>query len=151
MFWLWMDTSNSFGVFKVYILLSTLFTFSFICYVLFLLSLSSWPILSTKIGRITTIPSPMLVCVCVLRCSVRLFVTLWTVVHQASLSMEFSRQEYCSGFLFPTPGDLPDPGLKSTSLVSLAMAPPEKLIFFINGSSYHPSPVSINRVVRAIS
>ena len=36
--------------------------------------------------------------------------TPWTVAHQAPLSMEFSRQEYWSGLLFPTPGDLPNPG-----------------------------------------
>ena len=40
----------------------------------------------------------------------------WTVVHQASLSMGFSRQEYWSGLLFPTPGDLPDPEIEPTSL-----------------------------------
>ena len=43
---------------------------------------------------------------------VQLFVTPWTAAHQAPLSMEFSRQEYCSGLLFPTPGDLPDSGTK---------------------------------------
>ena len=42
---------------------------------------------------------------------VRLFVTPWTVAHQASSSMGFSRQEYWSGLPFPPPGDLPDPGL----------------------------------------
>ena len=36
----------------------------------------------------------------------------WTVAHQASLSMEFSRQEYESGLPFPPPGDLPDPGIE---------------------------------------
>ena len=40
-----------------------------------------------------------------------LFVTPWTVAHQAPLSMEFSRQEYWSGLPFPSLGDLPDPGL----------------------------------------
>ena len=35
----------------------------------------------------------------------------WTVAHQASLSMGFSRQEYWSGLPFPSPGDLPDPGI----------------------------------------
>ena len=39
---------------------------------------------------------------------VRLFVTSWTVAHQAPLSMGFSRQEYWSGLLCPPPGDLPD-------------------------------------------
>ena len=38
---------------------------------------------------------------------VRLFVTLWTVAHQAPLSMGFFRQEYWSGLPFPSPGDLP--------------------------------------------
>ena len=39
-----------------------------------------------------------------------LFVTSWTIAHQAPPSMEFSRQEYWSGLPFPSPGDLPDPG-----------------------------------------
>ena len=42
---------------------------------------------------------------------VRLFATPWTVAHQAPLSMGFSRQEYWSGLPFPSPGDLPNPGL----------------------------------------
>ena len=41
-------------------------------------------------------------------------VTLWTAVRQAPLSMEFSRQEYWSGLPCPSPGDLPNPGIKST-------------------------------------
>ena len=53
---------------------------------------------------------------------VRLFVTLWTVACQAALSMGFSRQEYWSRLPFPTPGDLPDPGIEPTSLVSSALA-----------------------------
>ena len=53
---------------------------------------------------------------------VRLFVILWTVAHQAPLSMEFSRQEYCSGLPFPSPGDLPDPGIEPASLTSPALA-----------------------------
>ena len=46
---------------------------------------------------------------------VRLFATLWTVALQAPLSMEFPRQEYCSGLPFPPPGDLPNPGIKPGS------------------------------------
>ena len=46
---------------------------------------------------------------------VRLFVTPWTVAHQASLPMEFSREEYWSGLPCPTPGDLPNPGIKPGS------------------------------------
>ena len=49
---------------------------------------------------------------------VQLFVTTSTVVHQVLVSMEFSRQEYWSGLLFPTPRDLPDPGIKPSSPVS---------------------------------
>ena len=44
--------------------------------------------------------------------SVQLSVTPWTVVHQAPLSMGFSRQEYCGGLPCPSPGALPDPGIK---------------------------------------
>ena len=43
------------------------------------------------------------------------FAALWTVACQPSLCMEFSRQEYCSGVPFPTPGDLPDPGIEPVS------------------------------------
>ena len=50
-------------------------------------------------------------------CCVQLFVTPWTVNHQAPLSMEFSRQEYWSGLPFPSPGVLPDPGIKPRSPV----------------------------------
>ena len=46
---------------------------------------------------------------------VRLFATLWTVAYQALPSMEFSRQEYWSGLPFPSPGDLPDPGIETRS------------------------------------
>ena len=42
-------------------------------------------------------------------------VTLWTVTRQALLSMGYPRQDYWSGLLFPSPGDLPDPGLQSAS------------------------------------
>ena len=50
-----------------------------------------------------------------------LFVTLWTVSHKAPLSVGFSRQEYWSGLLCPPPGDLPNPGIKSASLMSPAL------------------------------
>ena len=43
------------------------------------------------------------------------FVTLWTVAHQSPLSMGFPRQEYWSGFPFPSPRDLSDPGNEHTS------------------------------------
>ena len=60
----------------------------------------------------------MLIC---FRC-VQLFVTLRTVAHQAPLSMGFSRQEYWSGLPSPSPGDLPNPGIKPTSLTRPALA-----------------------------
>ena len=44
-----------------------------------------------------------------------LFATRWTVAYQAPLSMGFSRQEYWSGLLFPSPGGLPNPGIKPRS------------------------------------
>ena len=46
---------------------------------------------------------------------VQLFATPWTVAYQASPSMGFSRQEYWSGLPFPSPGDLPDPGIEPRS------------------------------------
>ena len=65
--------------------------------------------------------------------SVQLFVTLWTVAHQASLSKGFSRQEYWSGLPFPSPRDFPNQGSNSHLLGrlhwqvgSLATAPPGK-------------------------
>ena len=51
---------------------------------------------------------------------VRLFETLWTAAHQAPLSMGFSMQEYWSGLSCPAPGNLPDPRVKPTSLMSPA-------------------------------
>ena len=50
-----------------------------------------------------------------LLCRVQLFVTPWTVAHQAPPSMEFSRQEYWGGLPFPSPGDLPNPGIEPGS------------------------------------
>ena len=46
---------------------------------------------------------------------VRLFATPWNVAYQAPPSMEFSRQEYWSGLPFPSPGDLPHPGIEPGS------------------------------------
>ena len=51
-------------------------------------------------------------CVCQQLSCVQLCATPWTVAHQTPLSMEFSRQEYCSGLPFSSPGDLPNPGIK---------------------------------------
>ena len=51
---------------------------------------------------------------------VQLFAISWTVAHQAPTSMGFSRQEYWSGLPCPPPGNLPNPGIKPTSLTSPA-------------------------------
>ena len=65
--------------------------------------------------------------------SVRRFETLWTIACQAPLSIPFSRQEYWSGLPFPSPGDLPDPGIEpgSPSLRAdiLPSEPPGKPVF----------------------
>ena len=72
---------------------------------------------------------------CVCECArtyaqIQLLVTTWTVTHQAPLSVGFSRQAYWSGLPFPTPGDLPDPGIKPGSPVLIGRffitVPPEK-------------------------
>ena len=65
----------------------------------------------------TTISVP-----CPVPSCVWLSVTPWTVAHQAPLSMEFSTQEYWSGFPFPPPQDLPNPWIKPTSLASPELA-----------------------------
>ena len=66
---------------------------------------------------------------------VQFFSTPWTVAHQALLSIEFPRQECWSGWPFPSPGDLPNPGTEPRSLTSPALsggflprAPPGKPI-----------------------
>ena len=61
------------------------------------------------------------VCACTLR-RVLFFVTLWTAARQAPPSVAFSRQEYWSGFLFPSPGGLPDRRAEPASLASPALA-----------------------------
>ena len=61
------------------------------------------------------------------------FVTPCTVAHQAPLSMGFSRQECWSGLPFPSPGDLPDPGIKSGS-------PALQAVFFFYHLSHQGSP-----------
>ena len=53
---------------------------------------------------------------------VQLFATLWTVAHQAPLSMGFSCHDYWCGLLFPPPGDLPNTGIEPLSLMSPALA-----------------------------
>ena len=68
----------------------------------------------------------------------QLFVTPWTAAHQASLFMEFSRQEYCSGLPFLSPGDLPHPAIILRSPVlqtnSLPSEPPGKPLHSTEGT-----------------
>ena len=63
----------------------------------------------------------------------RLFATPWTVAYQAPPSMGFSRQECWSGLPFPSPGDLPHPGIEPGSPAlqadALASEPPGKLFY----------------------
>ena len=53
---------------------------------------------------------------------VQLFETLWTKAHEAPLFTGFSRQKYWNGLPCPPPGDLPDPGTETRSLMSPALA-----------------------------
>ena len=53
-------------------------------------------------------------------------VTLWTVAHQAALSMGFSRQEYWRGSPFPSPAALPNPGIEPRSPASQAYSLPSE-------------------------
>ena len=76
------------------------------------------------------------VCVCAQSFSqVRLFVIPWTIACQAPMSMGFSRQECWSGLPFPSPGDLPDPGIKPRSPAlqadTLPSETPGKPFFFL--------------------
>ena len=66
---------------------------------------------------------------------VQLLATSWTEAHQAPPSMGFSRQEYWSGVPFPSPGDLPDPGIEPRSPAfqadALTSEPPGKPQFIL--------------------
>ena len=64
---------------------------------------------------------------------------LWTVAHQAPLSMEFPRQEYWNRLPFSSPGDLPDPGIELTSPALagrfFTTEPPGKPILFVGSET----------------
>ena len=73
---------------------------------------------------------------------VQLFLTPWTVAYQAPLSMGFSRREYWSGLPFPSPGDLPNPGVEPGSPALQADAlPSEPLVLSF---LYSPNLTSIH-------
>ena len=71
------------------------------------------------------------------------FVTSWTIALQAPLFMEFSRLEYWSGLPFPSPEDLPDPGIQCRSPAlqagSLPSKPPGKNYYCIHVSNFSPT------------
>ena len=78
---------------------------------------------------------------------VRLFATPWTVAYQAPPSRGFSRQEYWSGLPFPSPEDLPDPGIEPRSPAleadALTSEPPGKKVGLYKEilKSCFPSPI----------
>ena len=109
-----------------------------------------------KLGPKSELQSRVCVCVCV---CVYVLVSLlcptlhdpWTIARQASLSMEFSRQEYSSGLPFPSPEDLPDPEIKpgSTALQadSLPSEPPGKpVISYPSIIKYQWPPIAFEKV-----
>ena len=69
---------------------------------------------------------------------VRLFATPWAVARQAPLSTGFPRQEVCSGLSFPSPGDLPDPGIEPGS-------PASQVDYVTRNLTYRSSSVSHSR------
>ena len=70
---------------------------------------------------------------------VQLFAMLWTVAHQASLSIGFSRQGYWNGLPFPPPEDLPNPGIEPVSLMSPALVS----VFFTTSATWEAMTVII--------
>ena len=72
----------------------------------------------TSLGKDSSMQEVCLTC---MFSRVWLFASLWTVAHQAPLSMGLSKQKYWSGLPFPPPGDLPNPGIKPISPVSPAL------------------------------
>ena len=100
-----------FGCFQLIFLLTHWFFFLFLS----LVQVSCW--ISVEFFS-------LLIVLCMLSClsHIWLFVTLWTVAHQAPLSIGFSRQGYWSGLPYTPPGDLLDPGIEPKSLTLPALA-----------------------------
>ena len=90
--------------------------------------LSDW----TELNWTESLPKPMISTNVMTSTEVKLlsrvwlFVTPWTLTYQAPLSMGFLRQEYWSGLLFPSPGDLPNPGIEPWSPALQADALPSE-------------------------
>ena len=86
---------------------------------------------------------------------VRLLATPWTVAYQAPPSMGFSRQECWSGLPFPSPGDLPDPGIEPrcpalqagkpiyvySHLNMILTSPPRESSIFLHFTDFHRKPI----------
>ena len=72
-------------------------------------------LLFTFVSSRSTVPDARVKVKVKLLSRVQLFAIPWTVAYQALRSMGFSRQEYWSGLPFPSPGDLPNPGIESRS------------------------------------
>ena len=70
---------------------------------------------------------------------VQLFATPWTAAHQASLSMGFSRQEYWSGLLFPSPGNMPNLGIEPGSPTLQADSSLSEPLQFSSGAQLCPT------------
>ena len=70
-----------------------------------------WGLVYVTVYQIISMKSVKILFSCV-----QFFVTPWTTAHQTPLSMEFSRQEYWSGLLFPSPKDLPNPVINPSLL-----------------------------------
>ena len=85
-------------------------------------------------------------CVCLVAQLCLTLLTPWTLAHQASLSIGFSRQEYWSELPFPSPGDLPDPGIERGSPTlqadSLLPEPPGKPYILSSSVQFSRSVVS---------
>ena len=95
-------------------------------------AMGSVPIILTEKGRLENRMCNYFVvlgylCICQSLSHVQLFAILWTIASQAPLSMKFSRQEYWSGLLCPSPRDLPNPGVEPRSPVLQADSLPYEL------------------------
>ena len=102
--------------------------------------------------EIILLPLCVCVCVCVCVCKslsrVQLFASPWIVACEAPLSVEFSRQRYWSRLAFPSPGDLPNPGIKPRFSALQAYSLPENRISLIYG--YHLTKVPTHSHLTAI-
>ena len=88
---------------------------------------------------------------------VQLLVTPWTVAYQAPPSIGFSRQEYWSGLPFPSPGDLPNPGIKPRSpalqadaLLSDPPGKPKERYSYVSGENCPPNFMEDNLAISVL-